>query len=117
MSTQVCENQARKEIEITRDNECATINEQQKSLNHDELVKLTRIAIANVIESDPLLSSDLPADPTPDEIRAQKAVAQGQAITLYLDRGLLPKLSIVVSWKRTYHCFTFSGYLSSMTLF
>ncbi|XP_017766889.1 PREDICTED: U11/U12 small nuclear ribonucleoprotein 25 kDa protein-like, partial [Eufriesea mexicana] len=64
-------------------------------LDHDELVKLTKEAIHNIIESDPLLSG-LPADVTFEEIKAQIAVAQGQAITLYLNRGELPKLGIVV---------------------
>lgn len=64
-------------------------------LDHDELVKLTKGAIRNIIESDPLLSG-LPADVTIEELKAQIAVAQGQAITLYLNRGELPKLGIVV---------------------
>lgn len=64
-------------------------------LDHDELVKLTKGAIRNIIDSDPLLSG-LPADVTIEELKAQTAVAQGQAITLYLNRGELPKLGIVV---------------------
>lgn len=64
-------------------------------LDHNELVKLTKEAIHNVIESDPLLSG-LPTDVTIEELKAQIAVAQGQAITLYLNRGELPKLGIVV---------------------
>ncbi|KOC62937.1 hypothetical protein WH47_03128 [Habropoda laboriosa] len=64
-------------------------------LDHDELVKLTKEAIHNIIESDPLLSG-LPTDVTIEELKAQIAVAQGQAITLYLNRGELPKLGIVV---------------------
>lgn len=64
-------------------------------LDHNELVKLTKEAIHNIIESDPLLSG-LPIDVTIEELKAQIAVAQGQAITLYLNRGELPKLGIVV---------------------
>ncbi|CAK9816416.1 U11/U12 small nuclear ribonucleoprotein 25 kDa protein [Anthophora quadrimaculata] len=64
-------------------------------LDHDELVKLTKEAIHDIIESDPLLSG-LPTDVTIEELKAQTAVAQGQAITLYLNRGELPKLGIVV---------------------
>ncbi|XP_016915293.2 U11/U12 small nuclear ribonucleoprotein 25 kDa protein [Apis cerana] len=64
-------------------------------LDHNELVKLTKEAIHNIIESDPLLSG-LPTDVTIEELKAQIAVAQGQAITLYLNRGELPKLGIVV---------------------
>ena len=65
-------------------------------LSHEELVKLTREAIEKLLESDILLHG-LPTDATVEEIRGQAAVAQGQAITLYLNRGKLPTLSIVVS--------------------
>ncbi|XP_047369374.1 U11/U12 small nuclear ribonucleoprotein 25 kDa protein [Vespa velutina] len=65
------------------------------SNDHQELIKLTKEAIDNVIESDPFLSG-LPLNVTVEEIKAQIAVAQGQAITLFLNRGELPKLSIVV---------------------
>ena len=63
--------------------------------SHDVLVKLTKEAIAKIIESDPFFKH-LPLDPTVDEIKAQIAVVHGQAITLYLDRTPLPRLSIVV---------------------
>ncbi|XP_053978465.1 U11/U12 small nuclear ribonucleoprotein 25 kDa protein-like [Hylaeus anthracinus] len=63
--------------------------------DHEELVKLTKEAIDNIIESDPLLSG-LPTDVTIEEIKAQIAVAQGQAITVYLNRGELPKIGVVV---------------------
>lgn len=63
---------------------------------HCELVNLTKEAIAKIIGSDPLLDG-LPLDVTLEEVKAQTAVAQGQAITLYVDRGSLPKISIVVS--------------------
>lgn len=64
-------------------------------LSHQELIKLTKIAIDNIIESDPLLSG-LPSDVTIEELKSQIAVAQGQAITLFLNRGELPKLAVVV---------------------
>lgn len=64
-------------------------------ISHEELVKLTKEAIHKVIESDPLING-LPPDATAEEIRSQTAVAQGQAITLYLNRGELPVLPIVV---------------------
>lgn len=70
-------------------------HEEQSNITHEALVKLTREAIKEIIESDPLLN-DLPTDPTIDEIKAQIAVAQGQAITLFLKRSPLPTLSIVV---------------------
>lgn len=62
---------------------------------HKELVELTKEAIVNIIESDPIFRG-LPLDPTIDEIKAQIAVAHGQSITLFLERGPLPTLSIVV---------------------
>ncbi|KAK2580232.1 hypothetical protein KPH14_012488 [Odynerus spinipes] len=67
----------------------------KSDLDHHELVKLTKEAIDNLIESDPFLSG-LPLNVTVEEIKAQIAVAQGQAITLFLNRGELPKLSVVV---------------------
>ncbi|XP_034951340.1 U11/U12 small nuclear ribonucleoprotein 25 kDa protein [Chelonus insularis] len=70
--------------------------ENDEEFSHDELVKLTREAIDKIIETDPLFSG-LPSDVTVEELKSQIAVAQGQAITLYLNRGELPKLSIVVS--------------------
>lgn len=64
-------------------------------ISHRELVKLTKEAIHNIIENDPLLHG-LPTDVTLEEIKAQTAVAQGQAITVFLNRGELPELGIVV---------------------
>lgn len=75
----------------SRDND-STDNVQ---FSHEELVNLTREAIDKIIESDPLFHG-LPPDATVDEIKAQTAVAQGQAITVYLNRGDLPRLAIVV---------------------
>lgn len=72
-----------------------TIQDSSVELEHLELLKLTKKAIDNIIESDPLLCG-LPSDVTIEELKAQIAVAQGQAITLYLNRGELPKLGIVV---------------------
>lgn len=72
----------------TAENKCSEID-------HDELIKLTKEAVRNIIESDPLLSG-LPADVTIEELKAQIAVAQGQAITVFLNRGELPRLGIVV---------------------
>ncbi|XP_014211841.1 U11/U12 small nuclear ribonucleoprotein 25 kDa protein [Copidosoma floridanum] len=74
--------------------------QEQATIEHNELVKLTKEAIRNIIESDPLLRV-LPIDPTVEEIKAQCAVAQGQAIVVYLDRNVLPRLSIVVPPKKT----------------
>ncbi|XP_015185918.1 PREDICTED: U11/U12 small nuclear ribonucleoprotein 25 kDa protein-like [Polistes dominula] len=71
-------------------------NENTKSdRNHQELVKLTKEALDKLIDSDPFLSG-LPLNVTVEEIKAQIAVAQGQAIMLFLIRKHLPKLSIVV---------------------
>lgn len=64
-------------------------------LGHQELVKLTKTTIDNLVECEPLLFG-LPPDVTIEELRSQIAVAQGQAITLFLNRGELPKLAVVV---------------------
>lgn len=64
-------------------------------IDQKELINLTKDALKNIIESDPLLN-DLPTDPTIEEIAAQIALVQGQAIKLFLDRGRLAKLTIVV---------------------
>lgn len=64
-------------------------------LTHQELVKLTRTTVDNLVEHDPLLSG-LPSDVTIEELKSQIAVAQGQAITLFLNRGELPRLAVVV---------------------
>ncbi|XP_012280358.1 U11/U12 small nuclear ribonucleoprotein 25 kDa protein isoform X2 [Orussus abietinus] len=73
---------------------------EKEEFSHTELVKLTKEALEKIIESDPLFSG-LPADVTIEELRAQTAVAQGQAITLFLNRGELPKLAIVVPLHNT----------------
>lgn len=65
------------------------------SLSHQELIKLTKTTIADIVNNDPLLSG-LPSDVTIEELKSYIAVAQGQAITLFLNRGELPKLSIMV---------------------
>lgn len=70
-------------------------NSEEVRLGHQELVKLTKTGIADLIENDPLLSG-LPADITIEELKSQIAVAQGQAITLFLNRGELPRLAVVV---------------------
>ncbi|XP_033330066.1 U11/U12 small nuclear ribonucleoprotein 25 kDa protein [Megalopta genalis] len=84
-SPEECDNIFKKEETVNKNSE----------LDHEELVKLTKEAINNVTESDPLLHG-LPMDVTIEELKAQMAVAQGQAITIYLNRGELPKLGIVV---------------------
>jgi len=64
-------------------------------LSHQELIKLTKATIDSLVEHEPLLSG-LPSDVTIEELKSQIAVAQGQAITLFLNRGELPKLAVVV---------------------
>ncbi|XP_014236694.1 U11/U12 small nuclear ribonucleoprotein 25 kDa protein [Trichogramma pretiosum] len=76
------------------------IKSEAQSITHKRLVDLTNDAIFNILQSDPMLS-DLPPNPTAEEIRAQKAVAEGQAITLFIERGALPTLPIVVPIKST----------------
>lgn len=88
------DDKSKKEDEQDKE-EIEEIPKEEQRLTHEELVKLTKEAIANIIESDPIFSN-LPLDPTIDEIRAQTAVARGQSIELFLERGPLPRLSIVV---------------------
>lgn len=64
-------------------------------LSHQDLVKLTKKTIADIIDNDSLLSG-LPLDVTTEELKSQIAVVQGQAITIFLDRRELPKLAVVV---------------------
>ncbi|XP_029178842.1 U11/U12 small nuclear ribonucleoprotein 25 kDa protein [Nylanderia fulva] len=81
----------------TKEESCADkIQSETKQLNHQELMKLTKTTIDNIINNDPLLSG-LPSDVTIEELKSQIAVVQGQAITLFLNRGDLPKLAVVVS--------------------
>ncbi|KAL0104747.1 hypothetical protein PUN28_016401 [Cardiocondyla obscurior] len=71
------------------------IKSEADQLGHQELMKLTKATIDSLIESEPLLSG-LPSDVTIEELKSQVAVAQGQAITLFLNRGELPRLAVVV---------------------
>ncbi|KAK0169777.1 hypothetical protein PV328_010418 [Microctonus aethiopoides] len=74
------------------------VNDAQKleyQLSHEELMEFTRGVLNKIIDSDPLFS-EVPSDATVEEIKAQTAVAQGQAITLNLNRRELSKLAIVV---------------------
>lgn len=64
-------------------------------LSHQELVKLTKATVDSLVEHEPLLSG-LPPDVTVEELKSQIAVAQGQAITVFLNRGELPRLAVVV---------------------
>lgn len=82
----------------TREESCASkLKYEVVRFSHQELIKLTRMTIDNIIKNDPLLSG-LPSDVTMEEIKSQIAVAQGQAITLFLNRGELPKLAVVVMY-------------------
>lgn len=73
----------------------AEVKPETRRLSHQELVKLTKATVDYLVEHEPLLSG-LPSDVTIEELKSQIAVAQGQAITLFLSRGELPKLAIVV---------------------
>lgn len=67
----------------------------ENQFTHEELMEFTRGVLNKIIDSDPLFS-ELPSDATVEEVKAQTAVAQGQAITLNLNRRELSKLAIVV---------------------
>ncbi|KAL2720579.1 U11/U12 small nuclear ribonucleoprotein 25 kDa protein [Vespula squamosa] len=91
-----------KSNDTTSENEEKIVSDEntKTDLDHQELVKLTKEAIDNLIESDPFLCG-LPLNVTIEEIKAQIAVAQGQAIVLFLNRGELPKFAIVVPTHKT----------------
>ncbi|EZA58754.1 hypothetical protein DMN91_009000 [Ooceraea biroi] len=71
------------------------VKAESAQLSHQELVRLTKTTIADIIENDPLLTG-LPSDVTTEELKSQIAVVQGQAITVFLNRRELPKLAVVV---------------------
>lgn len=92
----VAKDELEEAMEVEKEHSVEKVKETSTELSHQDLVKLTKEAIRNIIESDPLLRG-LPCDVTIEEIKSQIAVAQGQAITLFLNRGELPRLGIVVS--------------------
>lgn len=73
-----------------------TIDEEIENLSHEDLLEITQSSIRRLITSDPLLS-DLPPDVTFEEVVAQIAVAQGQSITVIVDRYSESPLNVVVS--------------------
>ncbi|KAK0161679.1 hypothetical protein PV327_008098 [Microctonus hyperodae] len=72
----------------------------ENQFSHEELMEFTRGVLNKIIDSDPLFN-ELPSDATVEEIKAQTAVARGQAITLNLNRSELSKLAIVVPSNNT----------------
>ena len=80
---------------ISQEKNESTEEEKEIKFTHKELVNLTRDAVNKIIESDPIFGG-LAQDPTVEEVKSQTAVVQGQAITLYLNRGELSTLPIVV---------------------
>ena len=93
-------NPVKEESEFTSETSKTEEGDRSESIifSHGELVELTKEAINKIIESDPLFR-DLPPDATIEEIKAQTAVVQGQAITISLNRGDLPTLAVVVSFR------------------
>jgi len=81
--------------EVTEKLSMDDIEAESTRRSHQDLVRLTKTTIADIIENDPLLSG-LPSDVTTEELKSQIAVVQGQAITVFLNRGELPKLAVVV---------------------
>ncbi|XP_072744667.1 U11/U12 small nuclear ribonucleoprotein 25 kDa protein isoform X2 [Anoplolepis gracilipes] len=98
MNMDIIEDAKSEHISLTDTKEalCADkVKSETIQFNHQELMKLTKITVDDIIKNDPLLFG-LPSDVTIEEIKSQIAVAQGQAITLFLNRGELPKLAVVV---------------------
>lgn len=72
------------------------LDEQIKTLSHEDLMEISQSALKRILATDSLLS-DLPGDVTVDEVLAQIAVAHGQSITVTLLRNTEKPLSVVVS--------------------
>ncbi|CAG9862331.1 unnamed protein product [Phyllotreta striolata] len=78
----------------------ASIEEDIENLSHEDLLEITQSSIRRLITSDPLLS-DLPPDVTFEEVVAQIAVAQGQSITVTVNRYSESPLNVVIPQKGT----------------
>ncbi|XP_050499925.1 carbohydrate sulfotransferase 11-like isoform X2 [Diabrotica virgifera virgifera] len=84
------------------ENKVLSLDEEIENLSHEDLLEITQSSIRRLITSDPLLN-DLPPDVTFEEVAAQIAVAQGQSITVTVNRYSESSLNVVVActnWKR-----------------
>lgn len=77
-----------------------TWDEETENLSHEDILEITQSSIRRLITSDPLLS-DLPPDVTFEEVVAQIAVAQGQSITVTVNRYSESPLNVVIPQKGT----------------
>lgn len=66
------------------------------SLTHDELLKVTKSTLNELLKSDIILH-DLPADVTLEEVEALTAVLHGQSITVIMKRGDDDDVPVIVS--------------------
>lgn len=66
-----------------------------REASHEELMKLTSSALADLLPKDPVLR-DLPSEVTLEEVNAQVALQFGQSMTVYVVRGDGEELPIVV---------------------
>ena len=66
------------------------------SLTHEELLKVTKSTLNELLRNDSVLS-DLPPDVTLEEVEAQMAVLHGQSITVVVKRGDNDDIPVIVS--------------------
>lgn len=71
-------------------------NDSEIDISHEELMKLTSSALADLLPKDPVLR-DLPSEVTLEEVNAQIALQFGRSMTVYVVRGNGEELPIVVS--------------------
>lgn len=67
------------------------------SLTHEELLKVTKSTISELLKNDPIVH-DLPPDVTLEEIEALTAVLHGQSMTLIVKRGEDDDVPVIVSF-------------------
>lgn len=65
------------------------------SLTHEELLKVTKSTLNELLKNDSILS-DLPPDVTLEEVEAQMAVLHGQSITVVIKRGDNDDVPVIV---------------------
>lgn len=82
------------------------LEEELKTLSHEDLCEITQSTLRTLITSDDLLK-DLPVDCTIEEVNAQIAVAHGRSITVHILRNLESTLDVVVSFVNVWLCYIF----------
>lgn len=75
------------------------------SLTHEELLKVTKSTLGELLQNDPVVH-DLPPDVTIEEIEALTAVLHGQSMTVTVKRGENDDVPVIVSFLPL-HCVEF----------